>query len=418
MYRVKVWGPVITFLWIAGVYLLTRNPHPGFGDALGFLYHAEKGFDLATNATSHFLYINFAHIVVVLLPFLSTIVVLSLLSVVFGLLSLERLYRLALYICKDRQAARFTVLIIAFSFTWWRQAVVIEVYTFYCFCVLQVWVLVVKDVISGEYRRLPHAGFWMGLSVLAHIQTLLLIPFFLLYLWWGRSNKKQVALSLGISAALGSVLVVLPLVFHLNPVDAVFFDNHFRGEVLGIHLRDLIMGSFRSLGYLLYNFHIFIPFLVHGLIVTWRQERKMVQLLGLAALPVWLFAMRYNVSDNYVFFLLPYFALAVFAGMSFRFMVSGIQTGWLRICAIILPFVLSPLIYFFAWKTAEQIPAMQAFANSKAYKGGIAFYLWPGQSQAPDPLRLAKEIREGKVAPVPDFERYPMALKYLEIQNL
>lgn len=417
MYRAKVWGPVITFLWIAGVYLLTRNPHPGFGDSLGFLFYAKSGYDLATNATSHFLYINFAHTLVILFPFVPTILLMSLISLVFALLSLERLYRLARLIGNDLQSSIFAVLVMALSFTWWRQAVVIEVYTFYCFCVLQVWVWVVEDVVSGQYRHMPKVGLGLGLAVLTHIQTILLLPFFFLYLWWGRAKTIQVALSIGLGVALGSVLVVLPLILHLNPIDAVFFDNHFRGEVLGIDWKNLVMGGFRSVGYLLYNFHFFTPLLVYGLILAWRKERRLVLLLGVASLPIWLFAMRYNVTDNYVFFLLPYFAIVAFSGLSFNHVMTHLKPGLVKTGAFILPFVFSPLVYFFVLKMAHQIPSAQRFAVSKAYKGGMAFYLWPGQSHAPDPLRLAEEIRDGKVAPLPDFERYPVALQYLDIQN-
>ncbi|MDX2245409.1 MAG: DUF2723 domain-containing protein [Bacteroidia bacterium] len=398
-------------LWIAGTYLLTRNPHPGFGDSLGFLYHAEKGFDLATNATSHFLYINFSHLLTRCLPFLESVTVLSLLSVVFALLAMERLYQLVLAVNKTPVAAASAVLMMAFCFTWWRQAVTIEVYTFYCAGVLQVFVLVVRDVFSGEYRRMPQTGLWLGLSVLTHIQTLLLVPFYLYYLWRGKSKKKQAAGSLLIFAGLGSILILLPAVYDLNPVEAVFFDNRFGSEVLGIDPLTLLKGSLRSLGYLLYNFHVFTPLIIHGIILAWKQDRQLFKLLGLAALPVWLFAMRYNVTDNYVFFLVPYFVLAVFSSLSFKNIYDKIQSQTTQNIAILLPFIVSPLVYFFIWKTALQIPAMQEFAAPKAYKGGLAFYLWPGQTFAPDPLELARKIHAGEVPPIEDFERYPMALQ-------
>ncbi|MCB0852322.1 MAG: hypothetical protein KDD63_08880, partial [Bacteroidetes bacterium] len=120
-------------LGIAIVYLLTRSSYPGFGDSIGFLLFAERGFDLATNATSHFLYTNVNHLALVLFPQANPVSVLVGVSLIFSLFCVIFTYKYIKLISKDTFNTLVPLLIFALSFTWWRQSVIVEVYTFYCF---------------------------------------------------------------------------------------------------------------------------------------------------------------------------------------------------------------------------------------------------------------------------------------------
>ncbi|MEZ4827868.1 MAG: hypothetical protein R3C61_16515 [Bacteroidia bacterium] len=406
-----------TFLWIAGVYLLTRNPNPGFGDSLGFILHASAGFDPATNATSHFLYINLLHLLTICFPFTDVITLASLFSVIMGIWALERLYQLACMVAGEQKYALAAVLIMAFSFSWWRQVVTIEVYAFFCFCVLNMWVRIFRDVDSGQYTRMPAAALWLGLCLLTHIQSVLLFPLFAVYLWWGRMNIRGVMIAILPPVLALLFLFLSPLVFHLNTPASVLFDNRMGAEVMGIDPVQLLKGIFRSLGYWAYNFHVFLPLAIIGVVRIWRESRRLAILLIGGGLPFWLFAMRYNVSDNYVFFLVPYFALAVFSAAGIKRLIASIRSKWQEKAVYLLPFVMSILLYFFVWKVAAQVPGVRDMASGKEYKGGIAFYFWPGQAGMPDPLEIARKIRDEEIAPIPDFERYPVAVEYLERSN-
>lgn len=406
------------FLIIATVYLLTRNPYVDFGDSIGFLYHASKDFDLATNATSHFLYNNFNHVLVILTPFLNPVLTLSMVPVIFSLLTLERLHRIARILTEDHPSSILAVLIMAFGFTWWRQTVIIEVYSFYLFLISQAVLCATRDISEGGNSRILQTALWLGLATLTHIQTLLMGPFFLYYAYVAAQGEfLPVVKGLGLWGLISSLLVVLPLFHHLHPVSAVFFDNHFQQEVLSVAWPSLIKGTLRSIGYWLYNFHVFGLLMVHGLWLGWKYHRKLTILYLLGGIPVWLFAMRYDVTDNYVFFLTPYLFMTALSSLSIRFWWGKIHLKWLKPATLVLFVSLSPAVYFFVWKTAEKVPSMQALGESKAYKGGLAYYLWPGRSGSPDPLTLAREIYHQERLPIEEFDRYPVAIEYLKLRH-
>ena len=402
--------PILVFALIGVIYWLTQNPFVSFGDSVGVLYYASQGFDLDTNATSHFLYLNVCAFL--LLPgWGNPVAVLTGASIVFALLALFRLYQLLQLTGIRSSTAAMIVLMMALSFTWWRQAVTIEVYAMSSWIAMEILLAMGKNYWLGEWKRAWQVAIWMGIALLTHIQFLLLIPAVMLYWWWGKGRSIfQKFGPLLLMLLISSPLILIPLVFDTHPISEVFFDAGYQDQVLGIDVGSLVMGSLRSLGYLLYNFHVFVPLLLVGLWKNWKIHNRWTFLLLLAAAPIWAFAMRYNVTDNYVFFLLPYFILCALSGPGWEWVGEKLKPIWIRLG---LAICLSPILYFTAWQIAAQIPRFQQFAEPKAYKGGLQYYFWPGQSQSADPLQLAREIRSGEREPIPDFDRYDLVLRYL-----
>ncbi|MEM7655994.1 MAG: DUF2723 domain-containing protein [Bacteroidota bacterium] len=495
-----------SLLLLAAIYLMTRNPFASFGDSLGMLYHASLGVDWATNATSHFLYVNFCALSLKLLPFLDQVLVLSLISWAFALLSLHRFGQLLKLAGSSEGLAAFLLLVMGLSFTWWRQAVMIEVYTLSCWVGLSVVWAMVKDELASQKKNQQAwlIGLWLGLALLAHIQFVLLTPVIGWHFWRRRASGISPALgTIGVTILVSSPLWILPLLLGTHSLKAVFFDQGYQDQVLQTDLASLVKGSLRSLGYLLYNFHVWVALIAWGLWKNWQKNRYWLWLAGLGGGPLWVFAMRYDVTDNYVFFLFPYFLLWLAVGAGIKGQGSGNREqgssplaeedlregegGWgmnseqgaeskeqgsqpkavprvenparreggrrgrkpktrnkdqrfpmlgisLRLTGIEVPFFrnqpiplwlilatalcLSPLVYATAWKVAEQVPSVQEFAEPKAYKGGVRYYLWPGQAYSPDPLKLAKAIYLGEQLPNPDFDRYPITIAYLKSRNL
>lgn len=405
---------LLVFGLIFLIYWLSKNPYLSFGDAIGVVYYASLGFDWATNATSHFLYLNLCHVLIA--PELGNPVsVLTGLSIFFSMLCLYRLYQLIELSSGDRPTALVLVAIFAVSFTWWRQAITVEVYSMSMWLAMEILWTMGKDVLQGEYRRSWQVAIWMALAILTHIQFILLLPAVLVY--WIQAARPQWSRMfppLGMFAVLVSPLFLLPHFLETHSLSAIFFDHAYQDQVLQFDLGSLFMGALRSIGYLLYNFHVFVPLLLLGVWQSWKKRRYWTILLLLAAAPIWGFAMRYNVTDNYVFFLLPYLVLMILGSEGIGWFSETIKALWLRLA---LAFCLSPLMYVCAWQVAEQIPRLQIFAEPKAYKGGLRYYFWPGQSHSVDPLQLARDIHAGKKEPIPDFDRYELVVKYLDLEQ-
>ena len=405
------WG--ILFI-ICVFYALNRARFPGFGDSLGFLLFGVKGFDFATNATSHFLYANFNHIAISLFSFINPVTVLTWVSILFSLGCAFILYKGAFLITKNPFISGIVTFLMAFSFTWWRQSIMIEVYAFYCFWVLISLYFMLSDLFQQEDNHVIKVGISLGLGILTHIQAILFLPVFGLYLWQVKKNKKKsIFFSIGGFLLAISPLFLLPIWLKTHSISSVFFDNQYQDAVLSFHFPDLIKGGIRSIGYLFYNFHLFAFFIFHGIWISWKKYQNLFWFGFITIAPIWGFAMRYNVSDNYVFFIIPYFILCISGGISleeWRKKISDKALKWVLASSMII----SPIFYVTAWQIAEQIPAMQNWAESKEYKGGLEYYLWPGLSNAKDPLEIAEKIYREEIPPIPDFERYPVAIEYLK----
>lgn len=397
---------------IATIYWFSRNPYVSFGDSIGFLYYASLGFDLATNSTSHFLYQNICHLL--LLPEIGNPVdVLTASSIFFMLACLYRMYQLILITGRSQIDACLSVIVMALGFTCWRQAGTIEVYAMCLWLGAEILLAMGKDVYEKKSKRIWQVAIWMGLALLTHIQFLLLIPAAVLYWSWGRQTSLWQKMGpFFLMLLVSSPLLILPLVFDTHPVSSVFSDQSYQTQVFQIELKSLLIGGLRSLGYLIYNFHVFLPILLIGVWKSWQSQRFWTLLLLLAAAPLWGFAMKYTVTDNYVFFLLPYLSLCILGSAGWTAFTQLIKPFVLRIALV---FCIGPLLYVSAWQIAEEIPALQTFAIPKQYKGGLRYYFWPGQSHSTDPLQLAQDIQEGKREMIPDFDRYEQVLEYLQL---
>lgn len=410
----------LVILFVAGIFFFTRNPHVNFGDSLGFLVFASEGFDAGTNATSHFLYNNLNHLALLAFPAGDPIAVLTGLSFLFAFLTLVQLYRGALLLTMEPPAAALSVLSLGLGFTFWRQAVIIEVYTFNCFWVSTLLLHIVKAWKTPDRDQAPFVSLILALALLTHIQNLLLLPVYCLFLY-ARPRQRPIGtwVGLAILLAISSLLILLPLTLHTHSIRSVFFEDQYQQAVLGLDLASLPGGILRSIGYLLYNYHLFLPFVVQGVWLAWQRDRQLLLLLVAAGLPFWLFAMRYNVSDNYVFFLTPYLCLSLLAALSF--------THWTQRLPVkvrqLLPFLtlaVAPLIYVIALQLALLVPQLSDWDQHQAEKGGLRYYLWPGQAQSVDPLSLAQQLNSQYGSTLPPqwnwFDRYEYATRYIKIR--
>ena len=197
-----------------------------------------------------------------------------------------------------------------------------------------------------------------------------------------------------------SVLVVLPLVTGSNSLSSILFDNSFQDEVLGFQLSVLLKGFAKAIGYLLFNFGVFAVVLVLAPFKNVLAKEVRMGLL-IVAIPVFGFAARYNVSDNYVFFLPCYLALAVMAG-------PYLQMLWkeqLRYKIIALGLVaMVPIGYAVLPQIALKTTKGKELHQQKWYKGGVYFFLWPGMNKNPGAKDLIRSIDAGLIDPKENLE--------------
>ncbi|MHB9028655.1 MAG: protein O-mannosyl-transferase family, partial [Candidatus Latescibacterota bacterium] len=394
-------GRVLTagvFIGIAAAYWLERGRNAGWGDSLGFLVAALEGFSWSVNATGHFLYSAMNAFLLRLFPAIDPVSLITAASMGFSLAALWQIYRTALLLTGSLTASLAGTLVMAFSFTFWRQAVSIEVYPLQMALLAAFLRETTRDFLAGGNRRhVDRIGITLGLALLVHIQTVLLFP---AYAYWCVSRpgapRTGALRATGWIIAAFLLLVIPAAILPELSMASVFVDFRFAGQVFALDPRILVTGFIKSVVYLVYNFHLFLPVMALGIIHLFRQRRRLFIFYTLIFVPVWGFAFRYPISDNYVFFLPAYLMLALagasgFALLSDRYRLRKQLTPAILVTAAFL----SPGVYRSAVYSAESFPSFrEAFAPVR-YKGGAAYYLWPGLRHTPDPLILVRRQYPG-----------------------
>ena len=133
-------------------------------------------------------------------------------------------------------------------------------------------------------------------------------------------------------------------------------------------------------------------------------------------LVVFLFAARYNVSDNYVFFIPAHFILIILMTVYLN-SLKKLKRFWHVILLILL--VLTPLTYLILPSIAKHFAFGNEMEKEKWYKGGARFYFYPGMAQNPTSLDLGKSLRNAEITK--DFnleieQNFEKAIWYYEHQ--
>jgi hypothetical protein len=306
-------------------YCTGMHPDVTWGDSLGYLQAAEKGFDPGTNANSHFLYLLFCRSLIEILPWFEAQKIMALVSVFWALLVLLLSYLLGKSL-KNEMAGLFALHILACAFTFWRHACIIEVYTmelaFWAGC-FWFFLLFLR---TGQSRFFYALVFCHATGLLVHIHLLLFFPAFL-YVILQRKPMPWAAFFLYVIP----VAVVFFSVFMLNAntLEQVFFDA-IGDEMTRISLSRLAMGILLIPGLLVFSMPLawLLIFLCRKEVAQVVREWKKDAFI-LAQIPVMLtvlaFAWAYASPGIHVF-LLPvmlFFSLFLGCVCSLKFPEKG-----------------------------------------------------------------------------------------------
>ncbi|MDW9379838.1 protein O-mannosyl-transferase family [Chryseobacterium sp. JV558] len=382
------------FIIFLGIYYIGSFSKIPFADCVGFVLDAEKGV-WATNATatSHFLYIN---TVIFIKNFtgINAIEVSRFLVVSSGAATVSIIYLTVKTLSKTEWASLTAAFVFGFSFSFWRNAEIVEVYTYNSLWVSLFFFSVIKAFTENKRIYILLSSVFLGISLWVHIQNILLIPALLVFLFYFRKEKKYAAASLLMFAILFGSL------FILNISQGLPFKSPYSSDQ-GTWVEDSLKKStiqyvkdfFQSFVYLIYNFSVFTFFGVTGILLLYKANKKMFFVFAVGAVCVYGFSTFYAVSDNYVFFL-PFniiFALSIGYGLSSAKYVRLRKFSW--ICLLI------PVGYLLFYKVIFLTEKGKEFHAFKEYKGGLDYYVLPwmnnnagileftiDKKQAPEPI--------------------------------
>jgi len=396
------------FIFLAIYYIGSFTKIP-FADCIGFVLDAEKGkFMTVATATTHFLYINTV-ILIKNLTGLNAIEASRFLIAFSGAATVSMVYLTVKNITKTEWASVTAAFVFGFSFSFWRNAEIVEVYTYNTLWVSLFFFSIIKSFTENKRNYITAAGIFLGISLWVHIQNILLIPAFLVFLFYFRNEKKY---------AYGSLLTFTLLfasLFILNTSQGLAFSSPYTSdqgnwveETFKKNSMQYVKDFFQSFAYLIYNFNVFTFFGVMGAVLLYKSNRKMFFVFLAGSLCVYGFSTFYAVSDNYVFFL-PFnliFALSIGYGLSAPKYIYFTKISW--VCLLI------PVGYLLSYQIVFATKKGKEFHAFKQYKGGLNYYMLPWMNDNAGILEFTIDKKE---APEPIKWMTLSAIEYIELME-
>ena len=225
-------------------------------------------------------------------------------------------------------------LALAFSRTFWSQAVIAEVYGLALLLVVLVLAQALRACERKEPRQVLLLGWLMGLGLTAHLMQVLIWPGVVAVLaWrWPALWRRPLLLAQGMLAVLGgySLVAYLPLRngrgagFHWGPLDDLtalwqhLSGALYRSSFFSLPLEGMLLNAQRWLVQAAGEFHLaLVPLVVWGGWTSWRRDRRAFVLVGGMVASNLIAALNYHRDPNGlpVFYLLSVVGLAVWLGM-------------------------------------------------------------------------------------------------------
>ena len=251
-------------------------------------------------------------------------------------------------------------LALAFSRTFWSQAVIAEVYGLALLLVVLVLAQALRACESKEPRQVLFLGWLMGLGLTAHLMQVLVWPGVVAVLaWrWPALWRRPLLLAQWLLAALGgySLVAYLPLRngrgagFHWGPLDDLaslwqhLSGALYRSSFFSLPLEGMLLNAQRWLVQAADEFHLaLVPLVVWGGWATWRRDRSAFVLVGGAIACNLIAALNYHRDPNGlpVFYLLSVVGLAVWLGMGLDALASRVRPAVsIPISALVVALVL------------------------------------------------------------------------------
>lgn len=392
-----------SLLFLAVIYLFSIGKDPSLGDSLIFTIQGYKGFQFDSNATNHLLYSNFLALLHNILPFINVHYLFVGVSIICSLLFLFYLKKLLELTGVSTRSSIICILLLGLSFTFWRQSIITEVYTFYLLFVVLFLIQLFKFLQEKKLKHFYYLSFFFGGLFLIHIQSILFIPLYFYFIFKNFSLiKKHFVYGFLIVALLCSALLIPPFLGH-HSYSAILTNPDYTESIFNLDLGIIFKSIIKNLGILIYNFLFFILFLFWGL-----RNRKLLSYIIIGSLPFFAFCIKHNVSDIYVFHLIPYIFILIFIG-------RGLDH--FKKIYIFLPLFL-PLLYFISFKIISKTSIGDRVEKEKGYKGGTRYMLFPPLNKNPDLNYFILKYKEDSLSKDPALNSlYPYVKEWEAIKS-
>lgn len=328
----------------------------------------------------------------------------TLISAAAAAIAVANTFGCVLTLTQSKAAALLTAGSLGVAHTFWKMATVAETYTLTSALLsAELWCL----VLYASHRRPRWLGLMLmfnGLGVANHLLAALTTPVVVFVAARAflrqevRIQDSLVAFTLWAVASLPYTgLVLLELVRSgdvAGTLHSAFFGSSFSDNVLNTTLsaRLLLIGF----AFVVLNFpNLLLPAAAFGLARGGKTKMpSLVQRAMLAELVIYVcFVARYNIVDQYTFFLPIYVLLSIFGGVGFAAMLrSGHRRRGLAVATASL--LLTPVIYAFVPPAARRFNVLTGVAHQKPYRDDYTYLFTPWSVAERSAERMSRRALE------------------------
>lgn len=386
------WWWLIAFLVGLALYAGTANAGPQWQDSGWQQYRMASGtiqhpFGLAL---THPLQYHLGRAAMSVLP-IEPAWAATLVSSFFGAIGVANIVLLLRLTCSSKLAALVAGCSLLMSHTYWQYATLTESYTLVVALLSAEWLCLAMFIRTRHSIWLLALAVASGLGVSNHLIATLAIPvnaFVVLSICWSEKQRLWLVLItpvMGLIAMTPYLLVVIQDGLGsgdwAQTIRSALFGN-FQDQVLNtsLTLQKIVFAS----AYVFYNF---ADLTLLGVFLWWRSAVGSFALLQRAvaaqALIFLLFAFRYDVVDQYTFFIPSYATLALLSGWGWnRIVVSNAKKHWpilVLVSALILT-LSKPGIYYTVSEVLSSQGALSSLVKNRPYRDGYAGFFLPWSS--------------------------------------
>ena len=323
-----------------------------------------------------------------LIDFVEPSFAITLISSAAGAVAVANTFGCVLTLSGNRRAALFAACSLAVAHTFWQSATLTETYTLAAALFsAECWCLV---VFAMTHRRaaILAALLLNGLGVANHLLAGLNTPILLavmLHAVYTRRTSRRVAVGGAGLWLLGSLpYTALILMTMLRSVDltgtlhSALFGNSFADAVLNTSLSS--RGLLMMIGFVLLSFpNALLPLATCGLIRARRFGLPVVAARALSIALVFqvLFAIRYDVVDQHMLFVLAYVLAAIFGGIGYAVVERRSRKRSRLLAVAILSLGATPALYAVTPYVARQFDLLRSVARYEPYRDNYIYVLTP-----------------------------------------
>jgi hypothetical protein len=394
------WEYLLVLAAAGGLYLATVAPGALWQDngmaQVRVLRHDLRG-DLGL-ALSHPLFYLLA-IAFQTMPFAESAYKTNLVASVCGALTVANVYLLLRLLTARRAAAIVGALSLAVAHTFWQHCALAEVYTVSMALMTAEFLCLAQFARTSQPRWLVLLLLANGLGVSNHMLATLNLPVWgVLIVWLLAQRRLQVRhLLLGMVAWLAGASIYLVLIGQAlagghapgEVLRSALFGGAYAGQVLNIHLGPALLG--KSVLYLGLNYPTPTALLALLGLAGIRQHRwrPVPCSLGVLLAIHLLWAVRYNVPDQYTFFIPTVVLIAIMIGLGAdRFLERHHWPAVLIVLAALPPLVYLPL----PW-VARRAGVPLGLSRQLPYRDAYAYFLRPWKTGYTGPQRFVTEAQ-------------------------